>query len=71
MILLDTDTFALFSYGHAGIAQKIEERHAETLSVTLITRMEVLRGRFESILKAADDEELTKAVGRFLESVLV
>ena len=66
MIIFDTDTVTLFSHGN----QKIQSRIAsldegEQLAVTLITRMEILRGRFDSILKAADESQLNTALERF------
>ena len=65
MILLDTDTLTHFSYGNAKVRQKIEEAGEEELAVAVITRNEVLRGRAESLVKAANEEELRKAVERF------
>jgi tRNA(fMet)-specific endonuclease VapC len=67
MIVLDTDIVTLLSYGRA---EKLQQRIAsaeenEELAVTLVTRMEILRGRFDGILKAADEDELRKAMERF------
>jgi len=69
MILLDTDTVTLIGYGDAKVVAKLEASDsAETVAVTLITRMEILRGRFDSVLKAANREELGKAVERMRSS---
>src|SRR4051794_29727605 len=38
------------------------------LAISVITRNEVLRGRAESLLKAADEEELRKAMERFRQA---
>lgn len=70
MIVLDTDIVTLLSYGKS---EKLQERIAaalerEVLAVTIITRMEVLRGRYDSIMKAANDNELLKAMARFRTS---
>jgi tRNA(fMet)-specific endonuclease VapC len=70
MIVLDTDIVTLLSYGkteklHARIAA-VEEN--EELVIAIITRMEVLQGRYDSIVKAANDEELLKAMERFRAS---
>jgi predicted nucleic acid-binding protein len=70
MIVLDTDIVTLLSYGKT---EKLKERLAaveegEELAVTLITRMEVLQGRFASIRNAADQEELRVATERFQAS---
>jgi predicted nucleic acid-binding protein len=69
MIILDTDTVTHFSYGQENVRKKIESvDEGEQLAVTLITRNELLRGRADSLLKAADEEELKKAVQRFRQT---
>jgi tRNA(fMet)-specific endonuclease VapC len=68
MILFDTDTVTLFSYGNASVRQKIEEVTDEPLAIAVITRYEVLRGRGESLLKAANEDELRKAAERFRDA---
>jgi tRNA(fMet)-specific endonuclease VapC len=70
MIVLDSDIVTLISYGRT---EKLQQRIAavqesEELAVTIITRMEILRGRFDSIVKAADEDELLKAMDRFQSS---
>ena len=70
MIVLDTDIVTLLSYGRN---EKLHKRIAaveegEELAVAIITRMEVLQGRYDSIVKAANDEELLKAMERFRAS---
>ena len=59
--LLDTDLFTLASLAKFGLRDRIETARAENdVVVSLITRIEVLRGRFESILKAADGVGLAR-----------
>src|SRR5579871_1256011 len=66
MIILDTDTVTHFSYGKESVRRKIEEvRENEPLAVTVITWMEILRGRADSFRKAANEDQLTKAMERF------
>jgi tRNA(fMet)-specific endonuclease VapC len=65
MILLDTDTVTHFSYGNANVRRRIEEAGDEELALAVITRNEILRGRADNLLKAADEEELRKAAERF------
>jgi predicted nucleic acid-binding protein len=70
MIVLDSDIVTLLSYGQT---DKLQQRIAsvqgsEELAITIITRMEILRGRFDGILKAANEEELMKAMDRFRTS---
>lgn len=70
MIVLDSDIVTLLSYGQTDKLQQriaaVQER--EELAVTIITRMEILRGRFDAILKAANEDELLKAMDRFRSS---
>jgi predicted nucleic acid-binding protein len=68
MILLDTDTVTHFSYGNANVRRKIEEVGDEELAIAIITRNEILRGRAESLLKAASEDELRKAAERFQQA---
>ncbi len=65
MIILDSDIFTLLTYGHANVVRHYEAaRETEQLAVTAVTRMEVLRGRTDSLLKAADEHELLVATKR-------
>ncbi len=68
MILLDTDTVTHFSYGNVNVCRKIEEVGDEELAIAVITRNEILRGRAESLLKAANEQELRKASARFRQA---
>ena len=69
MIILDTNTMTHFSYGQANVRKKIESvEEGEQLAVTLITWNELLRGRADNLLKAADEEELKKAMERFRQT---
>ena len=51
MILLDTDSITLLMKGHDGITRRIIAA-SEPVAVTIITRIEILQGRFSSVLKA-------------------
>jgi hypothetical protein len=49
MIILDTDTATHFSYGNENIRKRIESvGHDEQVAVTIITWIEMLRGRAEA-----------------------
>ena len=70
MIVLDTDIATLLSYGKN---DKLNKRistldKGEKLALTIITRMEMLDGRFASIKNAADQDELRMAMERFLQT---
>ena len=69
MILFDTDTVTHFSYGNENVRRKIDEVGDDgQLAIAIITRYEILRGRADSLLKAANEEELRKAVERFQQA---
>lgn len=70
MIVLDTDIVTLLAYGkNEKLRRRIEAvKEDEELAVTVVTRMEILQGRFASLLKAANEEELKKASDRFRTS---
>lgn len=57
MILLDTDTLSLLVRGHERVWQRLGQR-AEEIAITVITRIETLKGRFDALLKAADGLQL-------------
>jgi len=61
MHVLDTDTL---TYAHAGLA-RIEDRvrqvGEDNVVTTVITAIEILRGRYEFLLKASDGEQLLRA----------
>ena len=56
MFILDTDTLSLAFQGQERVAARIAaaESAGESVAITVITRAEVLRGRIEYLLKAAD-----------------
>jgi tRNA(fMet)-specific endonuclease VapC len=69
MIVLDSDIVTLLSYpGNEKLKERIAAQASEELAITIITRMEILRGRFDSIVKAANEGELLKAMARFRAS---
>lgn len=60
MILLDTDTFTLHQLGHAQVTLRL--RVAQELpALTLITQIEVLRGRYDALMKAEDGRRVLRA----------
>ncbi|MBI3821222.1 MAG: PIN domain-containing protein [Planctomycetes bacterium] len=67
MFVLDTDTLTHLLMGH----KKVTARRAETdeqVTRTIITRIEVVQGRFASVLKAEDGEKLVLAQNRLLQT---
>jgi tRNA(fMet)-specific endonuclease VapC len=60
--LLDTDLFTLAHLGKHGLGERINtERPSHDIVISLVTRIEVLRGRFDAVLKAADAGALLRA----------
>ena len=53
MHILDTDTLTYLHAGHSRVRQRLQELDDPEVAITVITRIEVLRGRFDFILKAA------------------
>jgi hypothetical protein len=57
MIILDTDTLSLLMHGHDRVSRRVAQGDA----IAIVTRIEILRGRFDSVLKAVNSAELLKA----------
>ncbi len=67
MILLDTDMLTLVFQGNTGVQERLRSAE-ESVATTIITWMEILQGRFDSIFKAADADQLQRAHRRLLDS---
>lgn len=59
MILLDTDTLTLLMRDHPELTQRVST--SPSVAITLVTRIEILQGRFASVLRASNAEELLRA----------
>ena len=70
MIVLDTDIVTHISFGkNEKLLKRIElVPDDEELAVTVITYMEILQGRFDSIKKAANENELVVAMQHYTAS---
>jgi tRNA(fMet)-specific endonuclease VapC len=60
MILLDTDAFTLHQYGHERFLERFAAAGEEPM-ISLVTRIEALRGRYDALLKAEDGVRLLNA----------
>lgn len=60
MILLDTDMLTLHQAGHLKVTQRITNA-SEIPKITVVTRIEALRGRHDAVLKAEDGAKLLRA----------
>jgi tRNA(fMet)-specific endonuclease VapC len=67
MFVLDTDTLTHLLRGHDKVSLR-RSRVADEVVLTIITRIEVLQGRFAAVLKAADREQFQQAQDRLTES---
>jgi len=65
---LDTDTLNHFHAGHPRVVRRVKDANPAELAITVPTRIEILRGRIEFILKAAAAEQLLRAQQRLDES---
>jgi tRNA(fMet)-specific endonuclease VapC len=61
MHLLDTDTLTYLHEGHPRVVQRLRESNDPEVGITVVTRIEVLRGRFDFLLKASNSAELLRA----------
>lgn len=60
MILLDTDIVTLLTLGHERVAERVLST-SDVIATSVVTRIEILQGRFAFLLKALDGEELQRA----------
>jgi len=61
MHILDTDTLSLVFTGHAKVTSRRDTVPAEEVAITIVTWIELLRGRFDFVFKAADRAQLLRA----------
>ena len=67
MFILDTDTLTHLLRGHERVTAK-RAQTTEEVTLTVVTWIEVLQGRFASVLKAEDGEKLLLAQQRLAEN---
>lgn len=61
MIVLDTDILSLLYANHLLVSERYDQAQDQVVT-TIVTRIEILQGRFDSILKAEDGQKLVRAV---------
>jgi tRNA(fMet)-specific endonuclease VapC len=61
MYLLDTDILTLAHAGHSRIAEQIQQHGETNVATTVITAIEILRGRQDFLFKASDGRQLLRA----------
>lgn len=60
MILLDTDIVTLLTHGHPRLAERTLSAR-EKVAISIVSRIEVLRGRWDFLLKAVNGQQLQRA----------
>lgn len=63
MVVLDTDTLSHFLRSRGRVVERIEQARQDVV-ITLISQIEILQGRFASVLKAENGEKLLQAQQR-------
>lgn len=59
--LLDTDTLTHIFFAHPRAVQHMRDHEHDRVGATIITKIEMLRGRFDGVLKAANGASLLRA----------
>jgi tRNA(fMet)-specific endonuclease VapC len=70
VFLLDTDILSLLHVGHATIEAHIRRNLSLPIATTVVSQGEILRARFEFLLKASNAAELVKAQSWVTSSLL-
>lgn len=65
MIILDTDTLTHYWIGHARVLAMAQAAN-DVLVTSVVSRIEVLQGRFASVITAVDGNQLLQAYARLL-----
>jgi tRNA(fMet)-specific endonuclease VapC len=77
MRLLDTDTLTHLYAGHSSVVQHLQHVGDAVVGATIISKIEMLRGRFDFLLKASTTAEFLRAqelllkTEEFLHRILV
>jgi tRNA(fMet)-specific endonuclease VapC len=61
MFLLDTDTLSLLHAGNSAVSTKATSIDAGLIATTIITKIEILRARFDFVLKSKDGSQVQRA----------
>lgn len=68
MYLLDTDTLTHLYRGQERVVQRLHHLQTGAVGTTIVNKVEILRGRAESVRKAEDGAQLLRAQQHFLQS---
>jgi tRNA(fMet)-specific endonuclease VapC len=59
--LLDTDTITHLHAGYSGVVERLQTVDDPDVGATIITKVEILRGRYDYLLKASTSAEILRA----------
>ncbi len=68
MHILDTDITSLLQRGNEKVTKRLAVAKDYDFGVTIVTRTEILRGRYDFLLKAENSDSLEKAQRYLIES---
>ena len=68
MTILDTDTLTLLELGHDAVRRRVAG--SESVAITIVTRLEKLRGRIDAVIKANTSAELIRKQDRLTRTEL-
>jgi tRNA(fMet)-specific endonuclease VapC len=68
MYLLDTDTVTHLHSGNTNVINRLENLQDEEVAITIVTKIEILHGRIDYLLKAFSGSDLLKAQELFSRS---
>jgi tRNA(fMet)-specific endonuclease VapC len=68
MHLPDTDILTHLHLDHAAVVQHLRDLGEAEVGTTIITKIEVLQGRFAAVLKAATPDEFLHAQARLIRT---
>jgi tRNA(fMet)-specific endonuclease VapC len=67
MFVMDTDIYSLFRRGQENVVRQAKPKGASNkIGITIITEVEVLRGRIEFLFKSRDRQQIVRAQHLFL-----
>lgn len=61
MHILDTDTLTHLHAGRPNVVNNLKRLDDPDVTITIVTKIELLRGRYDFLLKASDKDQLIKA----------
>jgi tRNA(fMet)-specific endonuclease VapC len=67
--LLDTDTLTHLYFGNSNVTDRLKSVTDAEVGITIVTKVEILRGRIDYLLKADNGSNLLKAQELLISSI--